>query len=122
MGGQIEKMMLSKEFLVEKEHSALHVGSGTLEVLSTPSAIAMAENTCMTLSESLLEENETTVGSFIEFKHLKPSSIGANILVKSKIIDKDGKRINYSFELYDNEILIGVGRHNRVIVNKTNFL
>ena len=40
---------LTKTFTVESHQTALSVGSGTLEVLATPSAIAMAENTCMIL-------------------------------------------------------------------------
>lgn len=115
-------MELKKTFLVSPNQTALEMGSGNLDVLATPSAIAMAENTCMVLSESLLANNETTVGTFIDFYHLKASLVGATILVYAKLIEQDDKKITFSFELYESEKLIGKGSHKRFIVDKNNFL
>lgn len=115
-------MELKKTFIVGPNHSALEMGSGTLEVLATPSAIAMAENTCMLLSDGLLVDSETTVGTFIDFKHLKPSLVGTTICVQAKIDEKNGKKITFSFEMFEAEKLIGQGHHKRVIVDKNNFL
>ena len=113
---------LTKTFTVESHQTALSVGSGTLEVWATPSAIAMAENTCMILCENYHGEEETTVGSFIDFKHLKPSVVASKIEVKAIVIDVSGRKISLSFELFENGKLIGKGNHNRAIVNEREFL
>ena len=47
---------LIKHYHVTEEQSAKAVGSGSLLVLATPSAIAMVENTCMLISEELTKE------------------------------------------------------------------
>lgn len=115
-------MILKKEFIVTDNHTAVNIGSGTLEVLATPSAIAMAENTCMTLCSSFLSETQTTVGIFIDFKHIKASLVGAEIRVIAKMEEKSEKKIIFSFEMFDKDYLIGKGKHDRVIVTTSSFL
>lgn len=115
-------MILRKEFIVTDNQTALNMGSGTLEVLATPSAIAMAENTCVTLCSSPLSETQTTVGTFIEFKHIKASLVGAEIMVIANIEESTEKKICFSFEMFDKDCLIGKGKHERVIVTTSSFL
>lgn len=113
---------LKKKYTVTEAQSAQKMGSGSLLVLATPSAIAMAENTCMDLSAPLINEGETTVGTAIEFKHLKASLIGADIEVSAVIDNQEGKKIVFSFDLYDNQKLIGTGTHTRYVVKIESFL
>ena len=113
---------LTKSFVVTENQSAKEMGSGSLLVLATPSAIAMAENTCMLLSADLINEEETTVGTAIDFKHLKASLIGATINVEATLEEQKGKKINFTFNMYDGEKLIGKGTHTRYIVEVESFL
>lgn len=115
-------MKLNKTFTVQENQSALAVGSGSLDVLATPSAIAMAENTCMLLCESLVGEGETTVGTFIDIDHLKASKIDSEIEVQATIIKQDNRKINFSFEMYEKGKLIAKGNHTRVIVQIERFM
>lgn len=57
-----EDRITEKTFLVEKHHSAQAMGSGNLEVLSTPSLIAFMENTAKEAANAQLAAGETTVG------------------------------------------------------------
>ncbi|MDT2829661.1 thioesterase family protein [Vagococcus carniphilus] len=114
--------MYQKGFVVSENETAKVMGSGTLDVLATPSAIAMAENTCMDQSKDLVSEGETTVGTHIDFKHIKASLVGANIKVSSEIKEQKGKRIIFSFEMFEGEKKIGYGEHERAIVNVSSFL
>ena len=115
-------MELTKTFIVTENQSARAMGSGALEVLATPSGIAMAENTCMLLCEKLIEQGETTVGTFIEFNHLKASAIHSEIEVQGKLTKQDGRKLEFTFELYEKGKLIAKGIHTRVIVQIEKFM
>ena len=115
-------MTFTKEFVVEQTQSAKAMGSGTLDVLATPSAVAMAENTCMQMCDTLISEEETTVGTQIDFNHLKASSIGAKILVTAELSHQEDRKIEFNFSLYDKENLVAEGKHTRFIVNKKKFM
>ncbi|MEG0254356.1 thioesterase family protein [Vagococcus sp.] len=113
---------MTKFFDVMTDNTAQEMGSGTLEVLATPSAIAMAENTCMEACYDFLKDGETTVGTFIEFHHIKASLVGSKIKVVSEIKEQDGKKIAFQFEMFDGDKKIGYGNHNRAVVNVASFL
>ncbi len=114
--------MNQTKYIVLKKDTALNMGSGTLDVLATPSAIAMAENNCMKSCQYLVTSEETTVGIGIDFKHIKPSLVGAVITVSSKIKEHDNKKITFIFEMFDGKKKIAYGEHQRVIVNTSSFL
>lgn len=50
---------------VEKQHTALEMGSGDLEVLATPTMVALMENAAMKAVANDLSEEETTVGGMM---------------------------------------------------------
>jgi len=111
-----------KEFNVKPEHSALNVGSGTVNVLSTPTAIAFVENTALECVEKFLPENYTTVGVEVNIKHLNPAPIGSKVKVKVRVISVNDRRIVFKAEVRWNNILILEGTHVRYIVNRERFL
>jgi fluoroacetyl-CoA thioesterase len=58
---------------VDDAHTASPLGSGTVEVLGTPAVLALAEGACCdAVAEDLLAE-ETSVGTWSEVEHLRPS-------------------------------------------------
>lgn len=111
-----------KEFKVKPEHVAKHVGSGNVEVLSTPSMIAFMEATSLECVQKYLPEDYTTVGTMVNVKHLKPAPINATIIVESKLVKQEGRRLLFEVKAYWNNILIGEGMHERYIVNKRRFI
>ncbi|MCM2137684.1 thioesterase family protein [Vagococcus fluvialis] len=113
---------LIKHYHVTEEQSAKAVGSGSLLVLATPSAIAMVENTCMLISEELTKESETSVGTAINFNHLKASLIGAEIKVVAQLVEEKGRKLEFTFEVFDQDKLIANGSHTRFIVEIEKFL
>lgn len=112
----------SKKFKVTADITAKKIGSGDLEVLATPAMIAMVENTAREYVRSMLTPEETSVGSFIEAKHLKPSPVGAEIIVEISVELQEEARINFSFNVFENEKLVAKGTHQRVIVFTEKFL
>jgi predicted thioesterase len=112
----------SEEFIVEEKHTASHIGSGSVFVLSTPSMIAFMEKTSLDCVQKFLPPQYTTVGTMVNVRHLKPAPVGGKVVVKSRIIGFEGRRVLFEVEaLYGNEV-IGRGQHERYIVDKERFL
>ncbi|MGO1677510.1 MAG: thioesterase family protein, partial [Ruoffia tabacinasalis] len=63
---------LTKEFTVQADVTAASVGSGDLEVLSSPSIMAWMENVSYELCQNHSDNDETTVGIEFSMKHLAP--------------------------------------------------
>ena len=114
--------MLKKVFLVEDKHSAKQVGSGDLDVLSTPSMIAFMENVAKKLAESKLQAGETTVGIDLNVKHIKATAIGREVRVEANLIEHHKTTLNYEIFAYEKDNLIGKGTHKRAIVNANQFM
>lgn len=107
---------------ITQDKSAATIGSGGLDVYSTPSMIALMEKTSMMCVDALLEERETTVGGAVNIRHYKPTAIGKSVICKSKVVSIQGKKIDFEVEVFENEILIGNGKHTRFIVDKNLFM
>ncbi|MBF0715241.1 thioesterase family protein [Gemelliphila palaticanis] len=119
---------LEKSFIVKNNHSAIELGSGDLEVLSTPMLVAYMEETSRDLINKYISSEFTSVGSNININHLKPTKLGYSVKIISKInnIIKD-KIVVFLIEAYEiseegNSSKIGDAEHTRVIVNREKFL
>ena len=73
--------MFTKEFLKESQ-TAKMLGSGDLEVLGTPALAAMIEQTAKEAVKDQLSVGETTVGTVLELRHLFPSAVGRQSLLR----------------------------------------
>ena len=110
------------KFVVGEEHTAKHIGSGTVEVLSTPSMIAFMEQASLQCVQKHLPKGYTTVGTRVDVKHLKPAPKGAEILIKTKLIEKENRRLVFKVVALWNNIVIGEGYHERFIVDEAKFM
>jgi predicted thioesterase len=66
-----EGMNSVNEIIVTENDTASKLGSGDLDVFSTPSMIALMENTSKNVVEELLPEGFSTVGTEVSIKHIK---------------------------------------------------
>ncbi|MBQ8602507.1 MAG: thioesterase family protein [Bacteroides sp.] len=108
---------------VEKQHTALEMGSGDLEVLATPTMVALMENAAMKAVANDLSEEETTVGGMMNTTHIKPSAIGEEVSATAVLVEVEGKKLIFSVEAKDSKgNVIGQGTHIRFIVNRERFL
>ena len=114
--------MYSKEYVVKSNETALEVGSGNLKVLATPILVAYMENAAMSHAASLLDEGQTTVGSFIQIDHLAPSAVGTQIKVTIDGFKQDGRLLSYSIQAYQGDTLVGRAQHQRAIVDAERFM
>ena len=106
---------------VEEKDSAKVVGSGLLDVFSTPSLLAFIEKTCWTSVSEFVAEGETSVGTSVSFKHLKATPIGMKVTCESTLSQVDGKKLVFDFVVKDELDLIAEGRHERFVVKSEKF-
>ena len=64
------------ETMVDESNVASSVGSGLLDVFSTPSMIALMEKACKESVAPFLDEGQGTVGIRLEVDHLAATPIG----------------------------------------------
>lgn len=107
---------------VEEQHSAEHVGSGSMRVLATPMMIAFMEQTARDLLARLLPQGYSSVGVHVDVRHLAPTPLGCAVRIVCEIIEVDGSKILFSVQAWDPVEQVGSGNHQRVIINEERFL
>nr|WP_314507897.1 thioesterase family protein [uncultured Lachnoanaerobaculum sp.] len=110
-----------KETIVTKQNTAAGIGSGSLEVFSTPVMILLMEESCFMSVSDKLDEGFTTVGISVDVKHLSATPLGMKVEINSELIKIDGRALTFKVEAYDEKGLIGEGIHERFIVNNEKF-
>jgi fluoroacetyl-CoA thioesterase len=110
------------EFVVEEEHSASHVGSGTVRVLSTPSMILFMERTARIMMDEYLPDTHTSVGAQVNVRHLAPSPVGNKVRAEVEITSVEGNKVMLDVAVWDGEEKIGAGQHERFVIDKERFL
>ena len=92
-------------------------------VFSTPAMISEMEETCrLLLKEQFISNAEwDSVGTVVNIKHLAATPIGTEVLIKSKVISVNGRRVMFDVEVFDKIERIGQGQHERFIINVPQF-
>lgn len=111
-----------KSVAVTMENTAVAMGSGSLRVFATPAMAALIEGCCAESVEGMLGDGITSVGTAISIEHISASPIGAGIVCKSELKAFDGRRLDFTAEVYDNSGLIGRAEHTRFTVKADSFL
>lgn len=113
--------MNEANIVVSDNNTAFALGSGSLKVLATPEMIRLMEEAAAELIEKNLPHEETSVGIFINVKHMSPTPIGMNVRAEVKIVSVEGRKIIFEVAAFDEHGEIGVGTHERFVVNRKNF-
>lgn len=113
---------LTLTYEVQAKHSAAAVGSGLLDVLSTPSLLAFLENTALELMAEDLTEEQSQVGMEAQLQHLAPTAIGKSVSVTARLVEQKGKIYEFELEAYEADKLIAKATHKRAIVNIEKFM
>ncbi len=107
---------------VEREDTALEVGSGSLLVYATPCMVALMEGAACDAIQNALGEDQTTVGTALNITHLAATPVGLEVRAEAEVTAVEGKVITFRIQAYDEAGEIGKGTHQRVIVNTQRFL
>ena len=107
---------------VSEQNTAKTVGSGNLDVFSTPMMIALMEQAaCECIAEGL-EPGQTSVGTEISVAHTAASPLGAVIMARAIVEEVNGRKIAFKVIAKDEAKEIGVGTHSRVIIDAEKFM
>lgn len=112
----------SREIEVSNKESACVFGSGIVNVFATPALVALLESVALESIESYMPAGYTSVGSEVNLKHLKATAIGKKVKADSYLKSFDGRKLNFELHAWDDNGLIGIGTHTRVIVEEKTFM
>ncbi len=107
---------------VEREDTAMEVGSGSLLVYATPCMVALMEGAACNALEQALPEDMTTVGTALNIEHVSATPVGLEVHAEAVVTAVEGKVISFEISAYDEAGPIGKGTHKRVMVNAQKFL
>jgi predicted thioesterase len=110
------------ETLVEREDTALEVGSGSLLVYATPCMVALMEGAACEAIAAALPEGKTSVGTALNIAHLSATPVGLEVYAEAEVTEVDGNTITFSITAYDEAGKIGEGTHKRAIITSQRFL
>ena len=98
------------------------IGSGGIDVLSTPWLIALLETAARAAVEPLLPAGQATVGVRVDVRHLAATPPGLTVRATAELVELDGRRLVFRVEAFDPVDKIGEGTHERAIVDPQRLL
>jgi len=101
---------------------ASDLGSGFVDVFSTPMMIGLMETAAGTSVEPLVGEGKTTVGVRVDIRHLAATPSGMRVVAKSRLVKVDGKILTFEIWAEDERERIGEGIHERAIIDRARFV
>ena len=110
------------EFVVEGRLLTDVGGTLPVKVLSTPGMISMMERCCSILAFQNLPEGKATVGFEVCIKHVAAAGEGSTCTVRASLDEViDDRKLRFAVEVREGERTLGVGTHERRVVDRTNF-
>ena len=89
------------------------------KVLSTPAMIAMMERNASILAYENLPDGKATVGFEVCVKHVAAAGEGARCTVHAKLREVvDERNLRFDVEVREGERTIGVGTHERRVIER----
>ena len=112
----------SDEFEVEGRLLTDVGGTIGAEVLSTPGMIAMIERNAAILAFEHLPDGKATVGFEVCVKHVAAAPEGTGCTVHARLEEiVDGRKLRFAVEVRDGDRTIGVGTHERRVIDRAGF-
>jgi fluoroacetyl-CoA thioesterase len=111
-------MSSEHEFTVEGPLLTDVGGTIGVSVLSTPGMIAMMERTAAMLVYPELPDGKATVGFEVCVKHVSGALEGAACVARAELKEiADGRKLRFDVEVREGERTVGVGTHERRMVD-----
>lgn len=102
------------ERVVDEQLITRHVGGRG--VFATPAMIGLMEGAAHDSLAPLIPDGYTTVGYEVHVRHLAPSAPGSRVVVTTKVLAVDGRKVTFEVACHEDEKLVGSGTHKRAIV------
>ena len=111
-----------RTLLVEREHTARELGSGSVEVLATPMLIALMEAAALDAVQGFLAEGWTTVGIKVDVEHLRATPLGGTVTAEATLTKREDRILVFAVQAWDGKGLVGQGTHTRAIIDTEKFM
>ena len=112
----------SASCVVGPEDTAKALGSGAVDVFSTPKLVALMEKAALLSVRDYLDEGMDTVGTHLDISHSAATPVGMTGRAESELIEVDRRRLVFSVKAWDETELVGEGTHERFIIDRDKFL
>ena len=86
-------------------------------VAATPYLVMVAEFACTHLVQHLVEPGQITVGTRVVIDHLGASKVGAELVIKAKLIGREKNRFRFAVEIEDGPRTVAKVEHERAAVS-----
>jgi predicted thioesterase len=87
------------------------------QVFATPMMVTIMENAALNAIRDYLEPGESAVGTIVNVKHLAATPVGHQVTATATVTKVDGRRIEFDVSARDEIEEIGVGTHERMLVD-----
>ncbi len=107
---------------VHSGNTAVHMGSGEIEVFATPAMTALMEAAAVRCLQGRLAPGETSVGIRLDISHVAATPVGVGVRAEATLQAVEGRKLVFRVEAFDETEKIGEGTHERAVVNRDRFL
>jgi fluoroacetyl-CoA thioesterase len=90
-------------------------------VLATPIMIMAMENAALNAIKPFLEAGESAVGIRVDVRHLAATPVGRRVTSKAEVTKVEGRRLEFKVQATDGVAEIGIGTHERMLINLAKF-
>jgi predicted thioesterase len=109
------------ELIVGQEHLASAVGSGLVDVFSTPMLVALLENAAVDALGSAMTREQTSVGVHLDVRHLAATPPGMRVCAHAELLGVEGRMLTFRVWAEDERERIGEGTHQRALIDRARF-
>jgi fluoroacetyl-CoA thioesterase len=103
--------------IVEYKDTVGALVPGMPAVAATPYLVAIAEVACGRLVKDQLEPGQITVGTRVVINHLGASKVGAELVIKAALVQREKNRFKFSVRIEDGERTVATMEHERAAVS-----
>ena len=112
----------SFSLVITPEHLANRFKDAMLPpVLATPVMIMVMENAALNAMKPYLDAGESALGTRVDVRHLAATPAGRRVTGEAEVTKVDGRRIEFRIRAKDGDEEIGVGTHERMVIDLAKF-
>ena len=112
----------SFSLVVTQEHLANRFKDAMLPpVLATPVMIMVMENAALNAIKPYLDADESALGTRVDVRHLAATPVGRRVRGEAEVTNVDGRRIAFTIRATDGTEVIGIGSHERMVIDLAKF-
>jgi fluoroacetyl-CoA thioesterase len=90
-------------------------------ILATPVMIMIMENAALNAIKPFLDAGESALGTRVDVRHLAATPAGRRVKGEAEVTKVDGRRIELRIRATDGAEEIGVGTHERMVIDLATF-